>query len=55
MNDIELIEEVAEEHPGDRLQESVRHALHLVGPAEGGAERLWLDEPRVSGPATRER
>jgi hypothetical protein len=51
MDDVELIEEVEEETP-DRVTTSVQHALRLVGPAEGGAERLWpQDHPvrRASG------
>ena len=52
MDDVEVIEE-AEEEIDDRLSASVRHALRLVGPAEGGAERYWLEGPPFSGPAAR--
>jgi hypothetical protein len=55
MNEIELIEETEEQHAGDRVRESVRHALRLVGPAEGGAERFWPEDPAGRGPATRAR
>ncbi len=54
MDDVELIEEV-EEEKAERLTASVQHALRLVGPAEGGAERLWPRDPPVSGPAARAR
>ncbi len=52
MEDVEVIEEV-EEEKADRVSASVQHALRLVGPAEGGAERLWPQDPPVSGPAAR--
>jgi hypothetical protein len=55
MNDAELIEETVEEHAGDRVRESVQHALRLVGPTEGGAERYWPEDPAVRGPAARAR
>ena len=29
----------------DRIAESVRHALRLVGPGERGVERVWSEEP----------
>ena len=47
MADVEVVEEV-EEEKADRLTASVQHALRLVGPAEGGAERLW-PQKRASG------
>jgi hypothetical protein len=47
MNDVDVIEEV-EEEKADRLTASVQHALRLVGPAEGGAERLWPQDPPIS-------
>lgn len=50
MDDVEVIEEVEEETP-DRVSASVQHALRLVGPAEGGAERFWSEAPSVSGRA----
>lgn len=53
MDEAPVIEE-AEEDPGDRLSASVQHALRLVGPAEGGAERHWLEAPRTGGRAPRE-
>ena len=43
MNELDLEEEVV-----DRVSESVRHALQLVGPAEGGAERVWSEDGSVS-------
>ncbi len=54
MPDVEIVEEV-EEEKSDRVTASVQHALRLVGPAEGGAERLWPQDPPVSGPAARAR
>ena len=47
MDDIEVIEEV-EDETADRVSASVQHALRLVGPAEGGAERFWSEAPPVS-------
>jgi hypothetical protein len=55
MDDVELIEQTEEEPAMDRVRESVRHALRLVGPAEGGAERLWPDDSPVSRSAARAR
>ena len=52
MDDVEVIEEIEEEE-ADRVTASVQHALRLVGPAEGGAERLWPQDPPVSSPAAR--
>lgn len=52
MDDVEVIEKIEEETP-DRVTASVQHALRLVGPAEGGAERLWPQDPPVSGAAAR--
>ena len=54
MDEAPVIEEV-EEDSGDRVSASVQHALRLVGPAEGGAERYWLEAPPVTAPAQRER
>jgi hypothetical protein len=53
MNDVDRIEEDVEDHTGDRVRESVQHALRLVGPAEGGAERYWPEDANVTGPAAR--
>jgi len=53
MDDVE-VEEI-EEETGDRVSASVQHALRLVGPAEGGAERYWLEPTTVSRPAARAR
>lgn len=53
MDEAPVIEDV-EEAPGDRVSASVQHALRLVGPAEGGAERYWREAPQTSGPAPRE-
>ena len=47
MNDVEVIDDVEEEE-ADRVTASVQHALRLVGPAEGGAERLSSQDPPVS-------
>jgi hypothetical protein len=47
MEDVDVIEEV-EEDAGDRVRASVQHALRLVGPAEGGAERYWPEAPTGS-------
>ena len=52
MDDVEIIEEI-EEVTGDRLSASVRHALRLVGPAEGGAERYWVEAEPFNPPAPR--
>lgn len=41
MNDLERSNEPA----ADRIEESVRHALRLVGPGERGVERVWSDRP----------
>jgi hypothetical protein len=49
MDDVDVIEEV-EEEAGDRVSASVQHALRLVGPAEGGAERYWVEAPPASLP-----
>lgn len=48
MDDVVVIDEV-EEETADRVSASVKHALQLAGPAEGGAERFWSDAPSVSG------
>lgn len=53
MDQAAVIEDV-EEETNDRVSASVQHALRLVGPAEGGAERYWLEAPPVSRPAARE-
>jgi hypothetical protein len=53
MDEVE-VDEVAEE-TGDRVSASVQHALRLVGPAEGGAERYWVEGEPVSSPARRAR
>ena len=50
MNDADLIEETVEDHAGDRVRESVQHALRLVGPAEGGAERYWPEDSSAAAP-----
>ena len=34
----------------DRVAESVRRALELVGPAEAGTEHVWDEEP-IDSPA----
>ena len=54
MDNVEVIEEV-EEESGDRVSASVQHALRLVGPAEGGAERYWVETESVSPQAPRPR
>ena len=54
MSDVDVIEE-AEEETGDRVSASVQHALRLVGPAEGGAERYWVEGQSVSPPSPRAR
>ena len=43
MNELDVEEEIV-----DRVSESVRHALQLVGPAEGGAEHIWEDDPAAT-------
>ena len=53
MDEVE-VEEI-EEDTGDRVSASVQHALRLVGPAEGGAERYWVEAESVSSPAGRAR
>jgi hypothetical protein len=53
MDEVE-VEEIAEE-TSDRVSASVQHALQLVGPAEGGAERYWVEVQPVSAPARRAR
>jgi hypothetical protein len=53
MDEVE-VEEI-EEDTGDRVSASVQHALRLVGPAEGGAERYWVEEQPVDSPARRAR
>jgi hypothetical protein len=30
--------------PAERLEESVRHALELVGPGEVGVEQVWDED-----------
>jgi hypothetical protein len=52
MDDVDVIEDV-EEDTEDRVSVSVRHALRLVGPAEGGAERYWVEAQPFSPPASR--
>jgi hypothetical protein len=51
MDDLEVIEEI-EEETVDRVRASVQHALRLVGPAEGGAERYWPETPPASSRPT---
>jgi len=54
MDDVDVIEEV-EDSAADRVSASVQHALRLVGPAEGGAERYWVEAQPVSAPPSRAR
>ena len=49
MHDAEVVQEEQQEVQ-DRVSAAVRHALRLVGPTEGGAERLWSEAPPVSPP-----
>jgi hypothetical protein len=44
MGEIDPRQELLEGVASDRVAESVRRALQLVGPAEGGAERIWTEE-----------
>ena len=53
MDDVDVIEEV-EEEADDRVSAAVQHALRLVGPAEGGAERYWVEaQPAALPPRAR--
>jgi len=45
MGELDVRQEVTERVATERVAESVRRALKLVGPAEGGAERIWTEEP----------
>jgi hypothetical protein len=44
MDKLDLRENMTERVAAERVAESVRRALKLVGPAEGGAERLWAED-----------
>jgi hypothetical protein len=44
------MKEVARESTTDRIEESVRHALRIVGPGERGIERVG-DEEKPKRPA----
>jgi hypothetical protein len=51
MDDVKVIDEAEQQRAtGERVSESVRHALRLVGPAEAGAQRLWSEAAPVSPP-----
>ena len=54
MDDVDVIEEV-EEVAADPVSASVQHALRLVGPTEGGAERYWVEAQPATAPARRDR
>jgi hypothetical protein len=53
MGELDPRQDPTERAATERVAESVRRALKLVGPAEGGAERLWSEELEEEPAASR--
>jgi hypothetical protein len=53
MGELDVRTDLTQRDATERVAESVRRALKLVGPAEGGGERVFTEEPEEEPAASR--